>query len=36
MDIITVIIVGRLKWTAHVVRMDQQRPAKRILKAEEK
>jgi hypothetical protein len=33
MDIITFIEVDRLKWTDHVVRMDQQRPAKRILNA---
>jgi hypothetical protein len=33
MDITTFIKVGRLKWAGHVVRMDQQRPAKRILNA---
>jgi hypothetical protein len=33
MDIITFIKVGRLRWADHVVRMDQQRPAKRILNA---
>jgi hypothetical protein len=33
MDIITFIKVGRLKWAGHVVRMDQRRPAKRILNA---
>jgi hypothetical protein len=33
MDIITFIKVGRLRWVGHVVRMDQQRPAKRILNA---
>jgi hypothetical protein len=33
MDIITFIEVGRLKWAGHVPRMDQQRPAKRILNA---
>jgi hypothetical protein len=33
MDIITFIKVGRLSWAGHVVRMDQQRPARRILNA---
>jgi hypothetical protein len=28
MDIITSIKAGRLKWAGHVVRMDQQQPAK--------
>jgi hypothetical protein len=36
MDIITLIIVGRLKLAGYVVRMDQQQPAKRILKAKPK
>jgi hypothetical protein len=31
MDVITFIKTGRLKWAGHVVRMDQQRPAKRII-----
>jgi hypothetical protein len=33
MGIITLIIVGKLKSAGLVVRMDQQRPTKRILKA---
>jgi hypothetical protein len=33
MGIITFIKVGRLKWAGHVVLMNQQRPAKRILNA---
>jgi hypothetical protein len=33
MDMITFIKVGRLKWAGHVLLMDQQRPAKRILNA---
>jgi hypothetical protein len=33
MIIITLIIMGRLKLAGHIFGMDQQRPAKRILKA---
>jgi hypothetical protein len=33
MDIIAFIKVGRLKWAGHVIRMDQQQPAKTILNA---
>jgi hypothetical protein len=33
MNIITFVKVGRLKWANHVVRMDEQQPAKIILNA---